>query len=113
LSFDKESLIAMQQVVLAVHLIAALLLIGLILLQRGKGSDIGAAFGSGASQTIFGSQGSASFLVKLVTILVGLFFVSSLFLNYLMSATVKQQQIANTPSVLLQQQQQNQSNNKQ
>lgn len=103
----------MQQIVLAIHLIVALLLIGLILLQKGKGSDIGAAFGSGASQTIFGSQGSASFLVKLVTILVGLFFVSSLFLNYLMSATVRQQQIANTPSALLQQQNQAGQTNKQ
>jgi preprotein translocase subunit SecG len=87
----------MQQIVLAIHLIVALLLIGLILLQKGN----------------FGSQGSASFLVKLVTILVGLFFVSSLFLNYLMSATVRQQQIANTPSALLQQQNQVGQTNKQ
>lgn len=100
----------MQEVVLLVHLIVALLLIGLILIQRGKGSDVGAAFGSGASQTIFGSQGHASFLVRVITILVAVFFLSSLALNYLMAHTVKEQQLANTPSVLLQQQQQQQGN---
>ena len=100
----------MQEIVLLIHLIVALLLIGLILVQRGKGSDVGAAFGSGASQTIFGSQGTTSFLVKLITILVAAFFISSLVLNYLMAHTVKEQQIANTPSVLLQQQQQQQGN---
>jgi preprotein translocase subunit SecG len=103
----------MQQIILAIHLAVALLLIGLILLQRGKGSDIGAAFGSGASQTVFGSQGSTSFLVKFVSVLIAVFFISSLSLNYLMAQNVKQQQMANTPSVLLQQQQQsNQSNSK-
>jgi preprotein translocase subunit SecG len=100
----------MQEVMLLIHLFVALLLIGLILVQRGKGSDVGAAFGSGASQTIFGSQGTTSFLVKLITVLVAAFFISSLVLNYLMAHTVKEQQIANTPSVLLQQQQQQQGN---
>lgn len=100
----------MQEVILLIHLLVALLLIGLILVQRGKGSDVGAAFGSGASQTIFGSQGTTSFLVKLITILVAVFFISSLVLNYLMAHTLKEQQIANTPSVLLQQQQQQQGN---
>jgi preprotein translocase subunit SecG len=99
----------MQELVLMIHLIIAVLLIVLILMQRGKGSDVGAAFGSGASQTIFGSQGSTSFLVKLITGLVAAFFASSLFLNYLMAHTVKEQQMANTPKVLLQQQQQQQS----
>lgn len=96
----------MQELILMIHLIVAVLLIALILMQRGKGSDVGAAFGSGASQTIFGSQGTTSFLVKLITILVGVFFTSSLVLNYLMAHTVKEQQLANTPKVLLQQQQQ-------
>ena len=48
---------------LTIHMIVAIVLIGLILIQRGKGADIGAAFGSGASQTVFGSRGSASFPV--------------------------------------------------
>lgn len=102
----------MEQIILMFHLIIAVLLIGLILVQRGKGSDVGAAFGSGASQTIFGSQGTTSFLVKLITGLVALFFLSSLGLNYLMAHTVKEQQLANTPSVLLQQQQQQQQSSK-
>lgn len=99
----------MQQILLAVHLIVAFLLIVLILMQQGKGSDIGASFGSGASQTVFGSQGSTSFLVKIIAILVAIFFTSSLMLNHLIAESIKQQQIANTPQVLLQQQsQQNQ-----
>ena len=96
----------MQELILMIHLIVAVLLIALILMQRGKGSDVGAAFGSGASQTIFGSQGTTSFLVKLITILVAVFFTSSLVLNYMMSHTVKEQQLANTPKVLQQQQSQ-------
>ena len=98
----------MQELLLMIHLIVAVLLIALILMQRGKGSDVGAAFGSGASQTIFGSQGTTSFLVKLITILVAVFFISSLLLNYVMAHEVKEQQLANTPKVLLQQQQQQQ-----
>jgi preprotein translocase subunit SecG len=101
--------VKMQEILLIIHLIVAVLLIALILMQRGKGSDVGASFGSGASQTVFGSQGTTSFLVKLISILVGVFFVSSLLLNYFMTNSVKEQQLANTPKVLLQQQQQQQS----
>lgn len=93
----------MSQALLIIHLIVALLLIGLILMQRGKGSDMGAAFGSGASQTIFGSQGSASFLIKFIAVLVVIFFASSLLLNTVMVQSIKQQQMLNTPSILLQQ----------
>ena len=95
----------MQQIVLAIHLIVAFLLVALILMQQGKGSDIGASFGSGASQTVFGSQGSTSFLVKIIAGLVAVFFITSLFLNHLIADSIRQQQIANTPQVLLQQQQ--------
>ena len=75
----------MQAVLLAVHMVIAVALIGLILIQRGKGADIGAAFGSGASQTVFGSQGSASFLTRATAVLATLFFVSSLTLGYIYS----------------------------
>jgi preprotein translocase subunit SecG len=95
----------MQHIVLIIHLIVAFLLIGFILMQHGKGSDIGASFGSGASQTVFGSQGSTSFLVKFIAILVAIFFISSLSLNYLIAQSIKQQQVANTPQILLQQDQ--------
>jgi preprotein translocase subunit SecG len=95
----------MQQIALALHLIIAFLILALILVQRGKGSDIGAAFGSGASQTVFGSQGSTSFLVKVIGFLIALFFASSLLLNVIVAHSLKEEKIASTPDVLLQQQQ--------
>ncbi|EDN66692.1 preprotein translocase, SecG subunit [Beggiatoa sp. PS] len=64
------------------HVILSLALIGLILIQHGKGADAGAAFGSGASATVFGSQGSGSFLTRTTGVLATLFFVTSLTLAY-------------------------------
>ncbi len=72
----------MQTALLAAHVIITIALIGLILIQRGKGADVGAAFGSGASQTVFGSQGSASFLTRTTAALATLFFLTSLTLAY-------------------------------
>jgi len=72
----------MQTALLAAHVIIMVVLIGLILIQRGKGADVGAAFGSGASQTVFGSQGSASFLTRTTAVLATLFFLTSLTLAY-------------------------------
>ena len=63
----------------------AVVLIGLVLIQHGKGADIGAAFGSGASNTLFGSQGTGGFLFKLTGGLAMTFFVTSLMLSYLIS----------------------------
>lgn len=77
-------------VLLAVHILLALLLISVILLQQGKGATAGAAFGSGASSTVFGPRGSASFLTRLTSILAVLFFSNSLLLAYLYSQTTKQ-----------------------
>lgn len=73
----------MQSLILVVHVALALGVIGLVLIQHGKGADAGAAFGSGASSTVFGARGSASFLTKMTTLLAGLFFISSLALFYL------------------------------
>ncbi len=70
-------------VVLLVHVLLALVLIGLILIQHGKGADAGAAFGSGASSTVFGAQGSASFLSRTTKWLAILFFITSGALAYL------------------------------
>lgn len=67
------------------HVLIALSLIVLVMLQRGKGADAGATFGSGAANTMFGSQGSTPFLVKVTTLLAVLFFASSLGLGYLIS----------------------------
>jgi len=71
--------------VLLVHVVIAIALVVLVLLQQGKGADAGASFGGGASQTVFGSQGSGSFLAKLTGVLAAVFFATSLGLAYLVS----------------------------
>ena len=71
--------------VLIIHVIAALGIIGLVLLQHGKGADVGAAFGSGASGSLFGATGSANFLSRATAVLAAVFFVTSLGLAYLAS----------------------------
>lgn len=75
----------MYQLVLIIHVLIAIAIIGLVLIQHGKGADIGAAFGSGASNTVFGSQGSGGFLYKLTGGLALAFFVTSLSLSYMVS----------------------------
>ena len=75
----------MQQVVLVGHTFIAVLIIALVLLQRGKGADAGAGFGAGASGTVFGARGSSSFFSRATAVLATAFFVSSLTLAYLSS----------------------------
>ena len=75
----------LQQVVLIAHTLIALLIIALVLLQRGKGADAGAGFGAGASGTVFGARGSSSFFSRATAVLATAFFVSSLTLAYLSS----------------------------
>ena len=67
----------------ALQVISAFAIIGLVLLQRGKGADAGAGFGAGASGTVFGARGSASFLSRMTATLAALFFATSLTLAYL------------------------------
>ena len=67
------------------HVVVSLAIIGLVLLQKGKGAEAGAAFGSGASGTVFGAKGSANFLSRSTAVMATLFFVSSLTLAYLSS----------------------------
>ncbi len=83
----------MQTIILAVHILIAVGLIVLILLQTGKGAEMGAAFGSGASGTVFGSRGSASFLTRTTAILAAAFFVTSLSLAYLSGQRVVRKSI--------------------
>ncbi|MFK7730869.1 MAG: preprotein translocase subunit SecG [Pseudomonadales bacterium] len=66
-----------EQIVLIVHVMAAIGIVALILIQQGKGADAGASFGSGASQTVFGSGGSGNFLTKSTAMLATLFFATS------------------------------------
>jgi len=67
----------MEQIILVAHLIIALAIIGLIMLQQGKGADMGASFGAGGSQTLFGTDGSGNVLTRATSWLVVLFFASS------------------------------------
>lgn len=99
----------MQTILVVVHLLLAVALIGLILIQHGKGADAGAAFGSGASATVFGAAGSASFLTRTTAILATLFFITSMALAYFASQTVTdpvgvmeslQQETATEPSAV-------------
>lgn len=68
----------METLVVIVHVIVAIAIVGLVLLQQGKGADAGAAFGSGASQTVFGSAGSGNFLTRSTSIAATIFFITSL-----------------------------------
>ncbi|WP_133130556.1 preprotein translocase subunit SecG [Legionella yabuuchiae] len=79
----------MYQLVLLIHVMVAIAIIGLVLIQHGKGADIGAAFGSGASNTVFGSQGTGSFLFKLTGFLALTFFVTSLSLSSMVASEYK------------------------
>ena len=68
----------MQNIILVIHVIIAVSLVALVLLQQGKGAEAGAAFGAGASGTVFGSKGSSSFLTRTTGVLAALFFTTSL-----------------------------------
>lgn len=72
----------MESVLVVVHLFLAIGLVGLILIQHGKGADMGAAFGSGASASVFGARGASNFLSRTTGILAALFFATSLTLAY-------------------------------
>jgi len=76
----------LSTIVLAVQMLSALGMIGLILIQHGKGADMGAAFGSGASGSLFGATGGANFLSRTTAVLAAVFFVCTLLLAYLGNA---------------------------
>ena len=87
------------------QVIVAVVLIGFVLIQHGKGADAGAAFGSGSSSTVFGSQGSSSFLTKVTTFLAIIFLANSLLLAYLTSQRIKEvpTSLLDTPAVVIEQ----------
>jgi len=72
----------LQSIVLVMHVLVALAICGFVLLQHGKGADMGAAFGSGSSGSLFGASGSANFLSRTTAILAAIFFATSLGLTY-------------------------------
>jgi preprotein translocase subunit SecG len=83
----------MHQILLVTQVLVAVALIGLILLQQGRGADAGAAFGSGSSGSIFGSRGPASFLAKLTALLAALFFFNSVGLAVITTQTVERKSV--------------------
>jgi preprotein translocase subunit SecG len=86
----------MQTILLIVHVVLALGLVTLVLLQHGKGADAGAAFGSGASATVFGARGSGSFLTRATAALATIFFLTSLSLAYLSGQNVERRSVTET-----------------
>ena len=90
-----------QTTFLIIHTLIALSIIGLVLLQRGKGADAGAAFGAGASGTVFGARGSSSFFSRATAVLATAFFATSLTLAYLSSqrTTGPESLLENVPAV--------------
>ncbi len=72
----------LETVIIVVHLVVAIGVVGFVLIQQGKGADAGASFGSGASGTVFGSQGSSSFLSRFTAVLAAVFFATSLGLAF-------------------------------
>ena len=73
----------MEKIILIVHVLAAIAIIGMILIQQGKGAEAGASFGSGASQTVFGSAGGWNFFSKVTAFLATVFFITSFGLAYI------------------------------
>lgn len=96
----------MQSLLILLQVLTCIALVVLILLQQGKGAEAGAAFGAGASNTMFGSSGASSFLFKLTAGLGGLFFILSLALGYEDGVIAKRGQSSLLPATVLEKQQQ-------
>jgi preprotein translocase subunit SecG len=79
----------MYEILLVIYLIVALSLIGMVLIQQGKGADMGSSFGAGASATVFGSSGAGNFMTKTTTVLATVFFVLSIVLGNLTTGQIK------------------------
>ena len=79
----------MQEIIFIIHILAAICLICLVLIQHGKGADMGAGFGTGASNTIFGSIGSVPFLIKITALIAAIFFATSITLGVMVAKQAK------------------------
>lgn len=89
----------LETVILVVHVLAALAIIGLVLIQHGKGADMGSGFGSGASATVFGSGGAGNFLTRTTTTLAIVFFLTSFGLAYFAKQQASSARIEGIPSI--------------
>lgn len=90
-----------QSMALVAHVLICAAIIGLVLLQRGKGADAGAAFGAGASGTVFGARGSSNFLSRTTAVLATAFFLSSLGLAYLGSRQAPVESLMDSTGVVV------------
>lgn len=91
----------MQSIILVLHVLVCISIVALVLLQHGRGADVGAAFGSGSSNTMFGSQGSVPFLMKLTAVLAAVFFATSLGLGLLAKQQSKAQSRLTIPGTTI------------
>ena len=91
----------MQSILLLVHVLVCVFIVALVLLQHGKGADVGAAFGSGGSNTMFGTEGSVPFLVKVTAVLAVVFYLTSIGLGHLTAVQSKKQQSTSSTDVTL------------
>ena len=85
----------MISIILVIHVLLSLTIIGLVMLQRGKGADAGAALGGGSSGSVFGARGAANFLSRTTAVLAASFFVTSLSLAYLSSSQQAESTVSN------------------
>jgi preprotein translocase subunit SecG len=88
----------LHNIVLVAHIIVAAMIVGLVLLQRGKGAEAGTGFGAGASGTVFGARGSANFLSHATGVLATLFFITSLTLAYLSTQRTAPKSLLEAPT---------------
>lgn len=90
----------METLIWGVHVTTAVVLIGLVLMQHGKGADMGASFGSGSAGSVFGSSGSANFLSRSTAVAATIFFITSMTLTYMSGSSAPEQGVmdAHTPS---------------
>jgi len=89
----------METIVTVIHVLAAAGVIGLVLLQHGKGADMGAAFGSGASGSLFGVSGSSNFMSRATAVFVAIFFTTSMSLAYLSSHRAERSSVIKAPTM--------------
>lgn len=87
----------MQSLILILHVLVAIAIVALVLMQHGRGADVGASFGSGSSNTMFGSAGALPFLMKVTVVCAALFFLTSISLSYLASRNEHKTQMINMP----------------
>lgn len=91
----------MKTILMIVQIITAIGIIGLVLVQQGKGADMGAAFGSGASGSIFGASGSSNFLSRTTGILAAIFFITTLLISYVGSSKPKDAGVLSQPGITI------------